>query len=163
MGLISSCIKNPIKEAFHKDPDPKVFSCKINGNTYVPYNGSIIFSPVSAIVSYNKFNFTYTIRISTSLKVNNSLTKHLDMTINNVTTGEGVYLFNKDNRAIYSDSKYYTTDMAGHGSVTITHFHPASTYMTGTFKFNAPDIQNPTDSIRVTGGHFNISDLNKQY
>jgi len=147
--LSSSCLKN----AFVPKADPKVFSCKINGQSFVP-RPTILFPTANATLD----------NIGVTIYTGNNA---MDLKIRGVSEGTGVYEFDLHwNKATYRDhatGKNYVADSLGHGSITLQNYHPGARYITGTFWFNAVNQQDPTDSVKVTDGHFYITALNKHF
>jgi hypothetical protein len=151
--LTSSCLK----DFFIPKADPKVFSCKINGQIFLS-RATILTAQANATIDgpgppYRMYIYTGS--------------NEIDMTIKGAAVGTGVYEFSKYFvTAVYTNNatgKRYRADSLGHGNVTLENFHPAARYITGTFWFNAVNIQDPTDSVKVTEGHFYITKLNKRY
>lgn len=150
--LSTSCLK----DFFVPKPDPKIFSCKINGETFVP-SATILSAEAQATIDGSRPPFR--IHINTG-------SDEIDIQINNVAEGTGIYEFGKYTQmALYANhatGKGYLADSLGQGSVTLQNFDPAAKYITGTFWFNAINTEDPTDSVKITDGHFYITAINKR-
>jgi hypothetical protein len=151
--LTSSCLK----DLFVPRPDPKIFSCKINGQTFLS-RATLLTAQANATIDGP--GPPHRMHIYTG-------SNEIDMTIKGAAEGTGVYEFSEYFvTAVYTNSangKVYRADSLGHGNVTLQNFHPAAKYITGTFWFTAVNQQEPTDSVKVTEGHFYITKLNKRY
>jgi len=94
----------------------------------------------------------------------------IDLSIQHVT-GTGVYEFNTPG---YQEADYYLRPLIryqdtsvhqlsylqytpGHGNLTLTRFDKKNKIIAGTFRFTAFNNKNSPDSVKVTGGHFNIN------
>ena len=151
--LHTSCLK----DVFVPKPNPKIFSCKINGQTFVP-KPTLLTATANATIDATGLN--QGIHIYTG-------SDEIRIEITGLAEGTNVYEFGTYKQtAVYVNNatgKRYVADSLGHGIVTLQDFHTAAKYITGTFWFNAVNIQDPTDSVKVTEGHFYITALNKRY
>ncbi len=174
VGIISSCIKNPIHlDLFPIKARPDRFECYINGADFVPDSNrlNLFGGPILAYVS-NGNNGAHGIYIAAHT---NGYYLHdgqlVILQIKNIS-GTGVYEFN-DPTAQYAEfvksplidlrlsqqiqpSLYYA-HTPGHGSLTLTRFDLKNNVIAGTFWFNATNNTNAADSVKVTGGHFNLT------
>jgi len=51
----------------------------------------------------------------------------------------------------------YATDSLRKGTVTVTYFDPVKKIISGTFSFDAANLNNPSDIIHITGGRFDFA------
>jgi hypothetical protein len=175
MGVVSSCIKNPIHlDLFPIKARPDRFECYVNGADFVPDSNRLhlFYGPILVSVS-NGNNGTHSIYLSAHtngyyLHDGQSVYLH----INNVS-GTGVYEFN-DPVGQYSEyvkspliniatinqqiqPAHYYANTPGHGNLTLTRFDLKNNVIAGTFWFTATNNSNAADSVRITGGHFNLT------
>jgi hypothetical protein len=162
--MVSGCLKD---RHFTVDiwpkphPNPDKFECYINGLDYIPDEGSekiIGISNVTANINY--INGFRSIIIATVFNVPGRLPRYVDMCLKNVTD-TGFYEFNNlpyQNGVYQYNSNGYLAYKPGQGGITITKFDSVQNVLQGTFWFNAVNAHNPLDSVKVTGGHFNITD-----
>jgi hypothetical protein len=175
IGMSASCIKDPIHlDLFPIKANPGKFECFINGVDFVPDSNrlNLFGGPVTTFVQSSN-NGTYSLIIEA---YNNGYGlrdgQEVDMQIQNIT-GPGVYEFNDPivQYAEYGDypplnttgarqpqPSVYRDFMAGLGSLTITRFDLKNNVVAGTFRFNALGDSQVLDTVKITGGHFSISD-----
>ena len=167
------CIKDPIHiNLFPIKANPGKFECYINGQDYVPDSGGLHLFGGPIITYVDNFNNgTYDIYIgANTLSYANHDGQSVDLSIQNIT-GTGVYKFNTPE---HQEADYYLNPVLGyqnpppqplfyqeytpgHGSLTLTRFDVKNQVIAGTFWFNAVNVHNPSDSVKITSGHFNIS------
>jgi hypothetical protein len=167
--IISGCLKGPLHfDVFRIKANPGKFECYINGRDFVPDSNQLHLisdGPPGPVITYveNFNNDSYDVIIEAGGSI--------DLSVQHVT-GTGVYEFNtpEHQEADYYDypprtsyaqppaQAIYRLYTPGHGSLTLTRFDVKNQVIAGTFWFNAVNEQNPLDSVKVTGGHFNIAD-----
>jgi len=165
--MISGCLKDrhfTIDIWPRPHPNADKFECYINGLDYIPDEGSekvIGISNVTATVYH--INGFHSILIATVLNVPGQLPRYVNMRLKNVTD-TGFYEFNNlpyQNGLYRYNPNEYDAYKPGQGGITITKFDSVQNVLQGTFWFNAVNYNNPADSVKVTGGHFNINYTNQ--
>jgi len=180
IGMMSGCIKDPFHiDLFPIRANPGKFECYINGQDFVPDSNKIRLAPGGPVMAYvrpwNNGNYQIIIYASTS-GLSPDGRQEVGLQIQNVP-GVGIYEFDDPNYqyAVYTkypvlDSltaaqqiqpAFYNAPKAGHGILTLTRFDPQNSVIAGTFAFSAASKTNPADSVKVTGGHFNINYANQ--
>lgn len=143
------------------------FSCKINGQVYIP-NGGGLLSPVKAISAsvVRKNNGTNELSIFTT-KSESELLEKIYINIGDIST-TGTYNMGIDNTKYCEyykriststtlDEKQYSTRNNNNGSVNITRYDLTNGIVSGTFSFKATNDKNVNDIVTVTDGRFDVT------
>jgi hypothetical protein len=175
--ITASCIKNPIHlDLFPIKANPGKFECYINGKDFVPDSNRLRLAPGGPVMVFinNSGYGNSEIHIDANTPPTSpGGSQSIDISVQNVA-GTGVYEFNTPE---HQEADYFLRPLAaypaipqylsyrlyipGHGSMTLTHFDVKDKVIAGTFWFNAVNVNDPTDSVKVTGGHFNINYANQ--
>ena len=181
--MTASCIKDPIHfDIFPIKANPGKFECYINGKDYVPDSNRFHLSfdgPSGPVIVYARGwdDGSYQLIISARTS-GNTVGNNQEVTLQiQHASGAGIYEFDDPTKqyatyALYPvlDSitvvkqiqpTFYSAPAKGHGTLTLTRFDPQNSIIAGTFSFSAANKTNAADSVKVTGGHFNINYANQ--
>jgi hypothetical protein len=176
---ISGCIKDPIHfDIFPIKANPGKFECYINGKDYVPDSNRFHLSfdgPSGPVIVYARGwdNGSYQVIISASISGHGvGDNQEVRLQIEHVS-GVGIYEFDDPAYQYATYTLYpvldsvtvaqqiqptvYNAPAKGHGTIILTRFDPQNSIIAGTFSFSAANNTDAADSVKVTGGHFNIN------
>ncbi len=137
------------------------FSCKVNGQVYIPRNEAFSVDGISIYFTNDIGNpQANNLHVLTAYPQFNPPRK-IYITLYNLTV-EGVYPLKGTNfrfcqyLTLSPNEKEYNTKSADDGQVTITKFDLTNRIVSGTFWFNAINLKDPNDKVSITDGRFDL-------
>lgn len=178
--LLTAC-DEPLPRPSRKGKN--TFGCKINGKNFVPNGGSFLSGIKPLRAGYYEGDKTLRIHAFGHEESKSGIksTTTIDLYVENIR-GEGTYPINLDtnpppngttytsygmyyfvdeqsyipNTTIFGNPYHYITRAALPGKVKITKLDWVDKTISGTFEFEAVNVQNPNDIAKITKGRFDI-------
>ena len=139
-----------------KEPESfNSFSCKINGEVFIPGSDRIYGSPRL----YGGYSNNFSVIRITAKAAEKDPHKYVIIELNNFH-GVGEYLLSDNNNDCRYEEFYpdniYRSSLTKNGKVTITKDDRVNFILSGTFEFTTANTTSPCDIVSISKGYFNI-------
>ena len=161
---ITSCKKEKLTK--ETQVGANTFSCKINGVVHIPNDEAFSVRAIHTSLTLNEdpnyFNLSITTNYSRekpSEKVYITLYKINQVGIYKLSSNEfrfGTYILNVQNNSTGFFGVTYNSRALNKGEVNITKLDLVNKIISGTFWFEATNLNDPNDKVTVTEGRFDL-------
>lgn len=148
--LLVGCNKEKLTKATQTGAN--TMSCKINGVVHVAQ------SSWDDPAVYASVEMDYTLRVGGRMTINNKFTYNVNLYISKLTGVGTYYLDEVDNNGSLSTNGIteYSSKISRKGNISVTYLNYEKGVISGKFEFVAINEDNPSDSLSVTDGRFDI-------